>query len=229
MTTTSWGKYDNTMLDTAELWAKHGTCERLQVGAVFARDERILVQGYNGAPKGLPHCDHRCDCDARLIANNVEIEHQFHNPWCASNPSSCRATHAEQNGIAWAARIGVSLMGSTLYCTHQPCLVCARLSISAGIVRVVYREPYRLIEGLELLKEAGVEVHQTDFAIDTNRAYVGICGHEWISDTGRLSEHTHKCSLHEWTDGLDHDIHRCWCREQLVIVRRDNGPTHSSM
>ena len=125
------------MMQVAYLWAEHSTCDRLSVGVVISRDERILVQGYNGSPKGMKHCP-----------RNHSTE-------------ECLAVHAEQNAIAWAARTGVSLYNATLYCTHQPCLICARLIITTGINRVVYAEPYRLEDGLALLRQASINVrHQ---------------------------------------------------------------------
>ena len=132
-------KYDKTMMAVAFLWAEHATCDRLSVGCVISRDERILVQGYNGAPKGMPHCP------------------PLH------EPERCLAVHAEQNTIAWAARTGISLLNSTAYSTHQPCLICARLLITAGITRVVYSEPYRLIDGLELLEVAGIDTYRFEW------------------------------------------------------------------
>lgn len=158
-------KYDRTMMATAELWAKHGTCSRMQVGVVFAKESRILVQGYNGAPKGLTHCDHECNCD-EFIARfpNVMFMEEGHFQDCKSQQPCDWAVHAEQNGIAWAARTGVSLDGSTAYSTHQPCAVCARLIITSGVARVVYKHPYRRSEGLELLREASVRVLKLEAA-----------------------------------------------------------------
>jgi dCMP deaminase len=125
---------ETTLLGTAYLWADRSTCARLKVGCVISRDGRILVQGYNGAPAGMPHCDY------------------------PHEPEDCLAVHAEANAIAFAARWGVMLEGAMLTCTHQPCLNCARLIINAGISRVIFSEPYRLKDGLRLLQEAGIEV-----------------------------------------------------------------------
>lgn len=154
------------LMRTADLWAEKGTCSRLQVGAVFAREGRILVQGYNGAPAGLPHCDHSCDC-----ALPPYRDRDHHLPNCNSLQPCERAVHAEQNGIAWAAREGVGLKGAEVYCTHEPCINCARSIINAGINRVFYREPYRLHDGLLLLQEAGVYLYRFDG--DTLRDVVG--------------------------------------------------------
>ena len=125
---------ESLLMDTARLWAARSTCSRLQVGCVISRDGRILVQGYNGAPSGLPHCDG---------------EHE---------PEECRAVHAEQGAIAHAARNGVALQGATLHVTNMPCLSCARSIINSGITVVVYDEPYRLRDGVDLLKAAGIAI-----------------------------------------------------------------------
>lgn len=154
------------LMRTADLWAEKGTCSRLQVGAVFAREGRILVQGYNGAPAGLPHCNHSCDCprdihfssaDPRVPLNKSAVVHLEN---CNSQKPCDRAVHAEQNGIAWAAREGVGLKGADLYCTHQPCINCARSIINAGIRVVTFRHPYRLQDGIRLLREAGVYLYK---------------------------------------------------------------------
>lgn len=145
---------EQVLMETAFLWATRSTCSRLSVGAVIHRDGRILVQGYNGAPAGLPHCDHECRCG--FLGGDSWLED--HATLCPAGPSGCRAVHAEQNAIAWAARVGVRLEGSEMICTHQPCLACARSLINAGVERVLFVEPYRLMEGLDLLHEAGIEV-----------------------------------------------------------------------
>lgn len=120
---------------TAFMWAKRGTCDRLQVGCVISRGGRILVQGYNGAPAGLPHCIH------------TELDRQCN-----------EAVHAEQSAIAWAARNGVKLEGAEMHVTNMPCVSCSMSIINAGIARVMYTLPYRIKDGVELLRRAGVEV-----------------------------------------------------------------------
>ena len=131
---------DMGLMRTAEIWSMRGTCGRLKVGAVFSIEGRILAQGYNGAPAGLPHCQHSKDTreDLDILA--------------------CRAQHAEMNGVAWAARKGVKLEGCELHVTDSPCLSCAMTSLNAGVLRVVYMRPYRLTAGVDLLASAGVEV-----------------------------------------------------------------------
>jgi dCMP deaminase len=130
------------MMETARTFSKRSTCSRLHVGAVFARDGRILVTGYNGAPAGLPHCVHLG------LLNNTE--------GCTT------AEHAERNGIAFAARHGIKLQGSTVYVTHMPCLACSMSIINAGVEEVIYQEPYRIEDGVRLLARAGVNVLQFD-------------------------------------------------------------------
>lgn len=130
---------DEMLMEIARIVARRSTCNRAQVGAVVAQDGRIVSTGYAGAPSGLPHCDpHICN---------------------AENPCT-RTVHAEAGAISYAARSGIRLEGATLYCTHCPCKSCAGLIINSGIVRVIYLKPYRLTEGLDLLKEVGIRVEQ---------------------------------------------------------------------
>jgi len=117
------------------------TCSRKAVGAVLVKDKLILATGYNGAPAGLRHCDHT---DGRDLLNGH----------CA------RSTHAEQNAIVQAARHGIGIEGSTLYCSNNPCLTCTKLIINAGVVRIVYEEEYPDTLAFELLRESGVKVER---------------------------------------------------------------------
>ena len=98
------------------------------IGAVIVKDKRVMTTGYNGAPAGLPTCKERGECLRRKlgVASGTHAE-------------ICYAVHAEQNAIIQAARLGVSIDGATLYCTHQPCSLCTRMIINAGIVRVIIR------------------------------------------------------------------------------------------
>lgn len=120
------------LMCTAVVFSGRATCSRTHVGAVLARDGRILSTGYNGAPPGLPHCVHESD-EPCLVAE-----------------------HAERNAIYFAARHGLSTEGSILVTTHQPCYECAKAIISAGIVQVVWNLPYRLTAGIDLLREASI-------------------------------------------------------------------------
>ncbi|HNT71495.1 MAG: cytidine/deoxycytidylate deaminase family protein [Methanothrix sp.] len=135
---------DEYFMEIARVVASRSTCLRHQVGAVLVREKRILSTGYNGAPTGLPHC-----LEAGCRRENVEsgFRHEL-----------CRAVHAEQNAIIQAAIHGVSTSGATLYCTHQPCILCAKIIINSQIKRVVYGNPYPDDEALRFLEQAGVEV-----------------------------------------------------------------------
>lgn len=144
---------EQTLIETAYLWSNRGTCSRLQVGALIHREGRILVQGYNGAPSGMPHCNHDCDC---ISPDGSEVI--GHSPSCQSLKPCTQAEHAERNAIAFAARWGVALEGAELVVTHQPCKPCAMSIINAGIKSVLYVEKYRLSDGVDLLNSAGVEV-----------------------------------------------------------------------
>ena len=117
-------------MEMAWVVAQRGTCSRLQVGAVIVSNGRVISMGYNGAPAGMPHCIHLED-------------------------SPCEnAVHAEANAIAFAARNGVATEEASIFVTHQPCLACAKLIINAGIKFVGFEYPYRMEDGLELLKVA---------------------------------------------------------------------------
>jgi dCMP deaminase len=118
--------------------ARRSTCPRATVGAVIVRDRRILTTGYNGAPAGLPHC--------------TEVGCLMVNGHCV------RTLHAEQNAIIQGALYGVDVSASTIYVTHQPCLICAKMIINAGIQRVVYAGDYPDEIARSFLEEAGLEL-----------------------------------------------------------------------
>lgn len=114
----------------AQLAAERSTCIRRQVGAVAVRDNHVLATGYNGAPKGQTHCiDQGCLREELNIPSGERHE-------------ICRGVHAEQNIICQAALHGVSLEGAVIYCTTQPCSICARLIVNSGIQKVIYLEGY---------------------------------------------------------------------------------------
>lgn len=138
------------LMKSAFLWAERSTCSRLHVGAIFAREGRILVTGYNGAPSGLPHCDHSCTCTTPVD--------QGHSIGCPVDMPCTTAVHAEQNGISYAAKWGIKLEDSELYVTHMPCLTCALSLVNVGIKRVFYSKPFRDHSGIRLLESAGIEV-----------------------------------------------------------------------
>jgi len=125
-------------MDIAFQVARRSTCPRASVGAVIVRDKRILTTGYNGSPRGLPHCT-EAGC---LIINGHCV----------------RALHAEQNAIIQGALHGVDVSHSVLYVTHQPCLSCAKMIINAGIGRVVYAGDYPDEIARSFLEQAHVEL-----------------------------------------------------------------------
>ena len=138
--------WDDYFLDIAELVAKRATCVRRRVGAILVRDRRILATGYNGAPSGLRHClEIGCLRERQHIPSGERHE-------------LCRGLHAEQNAIIQAALHGVSVKGATLYCTNRPCIICAKMIINAGIVRIVVGGDYRDPLAEEMLEEAAIEV-----------------------------------------------------------------------
>lgn len=124
--------------------AKRSTCLRRQVGAILVKDKHILSTGYNGAPRGLPHCEEvGCLREQNDIPSGERAE-------------LCRGLHAEQNAIIQAAVHGISIPGATLYCTTQPCILCAKMLINAGVIRIVYEGPYPDELARDMLAEAGV-------------------------------------------------------------------------
>jgi dCMP deaminase len=139
----SWDEY---FLDIAALVAKRSTCLRRQVGAVIVKDKRILTTGYNGAPSGLAHCE-KTGCIRQEMKIPSGQRHEL-----------CRALHAEMNAILQAAQYGISLAGSMIYCTNQPCIICAKMIINAGITRIVVLSEYPDDFAVSMLKEAGIEI-----------------------------------------------------------------------
>lgn len=151
------------LMSMASVVAQRGTCSRLQVGAVISRDGRIIATGYNGAPAGLPHCNH--ELDGAIIGRRIsDRDGLLGEPIRLGSRSEVTtggctwAVHAEQNAIAFAARHGLALDRGELHVTHAPCASCARSIINAGIQRVTYTTPYRLTEGVDLLHQAGINV-----------------------------------------------------------------------
>lgn len=139
---------DEYFIEIATTVAKRATCLRNKVGAVIVRDNRILTTGYNGAPRGLAHClDIGCIRKQQNIPSGTMHE-------------KCRAVHAEQNAIIQAAVHGVQTSGATLYCTHQPCILCTKMIINAGIRHVIYVNAYPDPDSMGFFEEAGVVVEQ---------------------------------------------------------------------
>lgn len=141
----SWDEYF--MVIASEV-AKRSTCLRRQIGAVIVKDKRILATGYNGAPSGLRHCM-EVGC----------LREELHIP-SGQQQELCRATHAEQNAVAQAARYGTSIEGATIYSTCQPCVMCAKILLNSGIVEIVYQGSYPDGLSATILEESGIKVRR---------------------------------------------------------------------
>lgn len=139
--------WDEYFMEIAEIVKKRSTCLRRQVGAVIVRENRIITTGYNGAPSGLKHCTDIGICERQRLGIPSGERHEL-----------CRALHAEQNALIQAAKVGVSTEGATIYVTVQPCIICAKMLINAGILRIVHRGEYPDEMARGMLEEAGVEI-----------------------------------------------------------------------
>lgn len=147
---------DTTLMGTATLWEERSTCSRNHVGAVIARDGRTISTGYNGAPAGMPHCDHGSYAPPHYRRATPAIVPSL--PTSATDRGCRIAIHAEANALAYAARHGVSVELATIYTTMSPCYDCAKLIIAAGLQRVVFNRSYRDPAGIDLLRDAGLTV-----------------------------------------------------------------------
>jgi dCMP deaminase len=142
--------FDEYILKIASVVAERSTCRRHHMGAVAVKDKHILTTGYNGAPAGQKDClELGCLRDELGIPSGERQE-------------VCRAIHAEQNVIIQAALHGVSLEGSTIYCTHTPCVLCAKMLVNARVKRFVSFGKYSDDRFIELFKEAGIEVNMKE-------------------------------------------------------------------
>lgn len=146
--TTKRPDWDEYFMEMAALTARRSTCLRRQVGAVIVQNKHIIATGYNGAPRGLAHCgDREGGCLRQQLGVPSGERHEL-----------CRALHAEQNAIIQAAALGNSIEGGTIYITHQPCLICAKMIINAGIQRIVVQEGYPDQMSADILAEAGLKI-----------------------------------------------------------------------
>lgn len=138
--------WDEYFIKIANEVKTRSTCIRRQVGAVIVKDHRIIATGYNGAAAGAPHCE-ETGCLREKLGIKSGERHEL-----------CVAIHAEQNAIVQAARHGTPIDGATLYCTHQPCAICAKMLINAGIKRIVYSGDYPDEFAARMLREGNVEI-----------------------------------------------------------------------
>ena len=146
-------KWDARFMEMAQMISTWASCYQpnRKIGACIVKNKRILTTGYNGAPAGIKSCVERGECLRRKLGIPSGTRHEL-----------CYAVHAEQNAIIQAAKLGVSIEGATLYCTHQPCVLCAKMIVNSGITRVVYGEGYPDDFSMEIFREAGVEVVKYD-------------------------------------------------------------------
>lgn len=134
-------------MQITDLVATRATCLRRKVGAILVKDRRILATGYNGPPKGVPHCDELDGC----LRETLDIP-------SGERMELSRAVHAEQNAIIQAAKMGTTIDGATLYVTNHPCFICAKMLINAGVSKIVYKAGYPDDFARKILAEAHVEV-----------------------------------------------------------------------
>jgi dCMP deaminase len=140
----SWDEYFLKLVDEV---AKRATCDRGKSGCIIVKNKRILCSGYVGSPPGFPHCDEVGHLLKKVIDDDGTVRQHC-----------MRTIHAEQNAICQAARFGISLDNASLYCTMEPCRVCAMLIISVGIRRVVAQKRYHAAqETRDLFRQAGIE------------------------------------------------------------------------
>lgn len=141
----SWDKY---FIDIAHLISTRSTCLRRKVGAIIVKERRILATGYNGTPSKIKHCD-EVGCLREKLGIPSGERHEL-----------CRGLHAEQNVLLQASLYGISVKDSILYCTNQPCVICAKMLINAGIKEIVITDGYPDKIAAEFLKEAGIRVRK---------------------------------------------------------------------
>ncbi|MDP8233418.1 MAG: cytidine/deoxycytidylate deaminase family protein [Candidatus Saelkia tenebricola] len=142
--------WDTYFIQIARIVSSRSTCLRRRVGAVIVKDRRILATGYNGTPTGITHCEIAGCLREKLNVPSGE-RHEL-----------CRGLHAEQNALLQAAFHGISLRRATIYCTNQPCVICAKMLINAGIEEIVISDGYPDQLAQEMLKEAKIKVRMAD-------------------------------------------------------------------
>jgi dCMP deaminase len=144
-----WTKWDERFMELSKTIGTWSSCyqQNRKIGAVIVRNKRILTTGYNGAPAGVTSCVERGECMRRKLNIPSGTQHEL-----------CYAIHAEQNAIIQAAKLGITIEGATMYCTHQPCVICAKMIVNSGISRVIYGEGYPDEFSLLIFEMANVEL-----------------------------------------------------------------------
>ena len=149
----TWNEY---FMKITSLVAERGTCIKRSVGAVIVKDNRILSTGYNGAPKGFKHCE-----EVGCIRQEMNVP-------SGQRHELCRGLHAEQNAIIQAAWHGVKIEGGTMYCTYQPCVICVKMMINAGIRKLVFSGNYPDELAAKMLNESKMEVVKFEWGSEQN-------------------------------------------------------------
>ncbi len=144
-----WSKWDKRFMELASSIANWSSCyqDNRKIGAIIVKNKRIITTGYNGAPAGILSCVEKGECMRRTLGIASGTRHEL-----------CYAIHAEQNAIIQAAKLGISIDGATMYCTHQPCVICAKMIVNSGIRRVIYGVGYPDEFSLEIFEQAGVSI-----------------------------------------------------------------------
>lgn len=144
-------KWDKRFMELTQQIAGWSSCyqQGRKVGAIIVKNKRVLTTGYNGAPAGIPSCVDKQECLRRKLGIPSGTKHEL-----------CYGIHAEQNAIIQAAKLGISIDGATLYCTHQPCVICAKMIVNSGISRVVFGEGYPDDFSLEIFRLANVPIER---------------------------------------------------------------------
>jgi dCMP deaminase len=140
--------WDDYFMKIANDVSERAICVKRKVGAVVVKDNRVLSTGYNGAPKGFEHCT-----DKTCLRKKMNVP-------SGQRHELCRGLHAEQNAIIQAAVYGVSIADSTMYCTYQPCVICVKMMINAGIKKLVYAGGYPDELAVEMLKESKLKIEK---------------------------------------------------------------------
>jgi len=140
--------YDKYFMEMAHVVSKRSTCIRRKVGAILVKDKHILSTGYNGAPKGLKHCE-----EVGCLREKMNVP-------SGERHELCRGLHAEQNAIIQAAVFGVSIKDSVLYCTNTPCVVCVKMLINAGVKEIIYSGDYPDELAKTMLDESNIKIRK---------------------------------------------------------------------
>lgn len=149
----SWEDY---FMNLAYLISTRSSCRRRKVGAIIVKNKRILASGYNGAPKGLPHCEISSGSEYECLRSKFKVP-------SGTKQELCRGLHAEQNALIQAANYGVSTQNAELFCNITPCIVCSKMLINAGISKIYFVGNYPEGLGLKMLEDAGVELINLKF------------------------------------------------------------------